>query len=345
MDLILALRSSPRLAFLEGSRLEAEGDLAGAWGWYRAALRSSRHCGKRGSLIERLIGTGAPRAASTESRAWAQLPGVDANALRRALNEVQAIDAMTPPMSDTVKCEYLSFQEAMARPDMLWKFLEAAVRAPNSPTPDTKTYAKTALLRAEAFLKRDPERSRRLLKLAVANWLAYCDRPSGERPPLDPRRTNWSISPGRPPPPNARLLTPDRLNSWSDSSIFFHNLFPALDASRNAIDRERATQAALVVHLASELYRREHGEPPDSPKELVGPYLKELPPDRPGNDPIPIDSVWESACEDPASDRTRASRLWPQRCGLVGSGGPGGPLAGAPPPRRPNPRPPPSESA
>lgn len=60
-------------------------------------------------------------------------------------------------------------------------------------------------------------------------------------------------------------------------TIVLRNLLPALDAARNAIDRERATQAALVVHLASELHRRERGRPPADPEDLVGPYLRALP--------------------------------------------------------------------
>ncbi len=44
------------------------------------------------------------------------------------------------------------------------------------------------------------------------------------------------------------------------------------------VDRERTRQAGLVVHLADQLYRREHGgAPPPSPSALVGHYLKALP--------------------------------------------------------------------
>ena len=43
--------------------------------------------------------------------------------------------------------------------------------------------------------------------------------------------------------------------------------------------QERRCMAALVVTLAEQLYRREHGAPPRSPRDLVGPYLKELPDD------------------------------------------------------------------
>src|SRR5262249_46949999 len=39
------------LAMLEASRLARSGDVAGAWGWYRAALRASRHCGAHGCIV------------------------------------------------------------------------------------------------------------------------------------------------------------------------------------------------------------------------------------------------------------------------------------------------------
>jgi hypothetical protein len=44
------------LAGLQGSRLEQEGAMVAAWNWYRAMLRSSRHVGMHGVLVERMIG-------------------------------------------------------------------------------------------------------------------------------------------------------------------------------------------------------------------------------------------------------------------------------------------------
>ena len=116
-----------------------------------------------------------------------------------------------------------------------------------------------------------------MFRLIVANWLAYCDRPADQRPPLVPDselvyRADSSA------PPAARMLTPEQLQSWRESTLFAHELLPAVESTRRAIDRERTGQAALVLALASALYRREHGRPPDSPDQLVGPYLKALPP-------------------------------------------------------------------
>ena len=42
---------------------------------------------------------------------------------------------------------------------------------------------------------------------------------------------------------------------------------------------EKRAHAGLVMLLADELYRREHGAPPPSDAALVGPYLRHLPDD------------------------------------------------------------------
>ena len=85
LDVVQRFRGMIRLALLEASRLEAEGDFEGAWTWYRAALRGSRHCGLRGSLIERLIGIATHGRVVPLMTAWAGSPKVNAAMLRRAL--------------------------------------------------------------------------------------------------------------------------------------------------------------------------------------------------------------------------------------------------------------------
>ena len=59
--------------------------------------------------------------------------------------------------------------------------------------------------------------------------------------------------------------------------MFASRFFRSFQKYNPNIDRERPRQARLVVHLADQLYRREHGGPPPSPAALVGPYLKGLP--------------------------------------------------------------------
>src|SRR5262249_7882227 len=69
------------LALLEASRLEEGGDVAGAWGWYRAILRSFRHVGGLSPMVDRPdlesdMGL-APRVGERIGR-WAADPRVDA---------------------------------------------------------------------------------------------------------------------------------------------------------------------------------------------------------------------------------------------------------------------------
>jgi hypothetical protein len=54
--------------------------------------------------------------------------------------------------------------------------------------------------------------------------------------------------------------------------------------------RERRRRAALILHLAAELHRREHGKPPANAGELTRQYLKALPEGVGPDDPIPGDS-------------------------------------------------------
>ena len=96
VPLVTNLGEFTQMALLEAGRLEAAGDVDGAWGWYRAILRSSRHT-SHGFLIQRLVGGALYRRASERVTRWAADPAGDATHLRQALEEVLAINAMTPP--------------------------------------------------------------------------------------------------------------------------------------------------------------------------------------------------------------------------------------------------------
>ncbi len=123
LDLNQRLKMLARLAILEASRLEAEGDMAGAWGWYRAVFRSSRHNGRHGFLLERAIGAAMHENASEPLTRWAADPRVDAPLLRRALDEFLAIDATSPPLSDALKMEYLVFRNSLHDPSLIGDLL------------------------------------------------------------------------------------------------------------------------------------------------------------------------------------------------------------------------------
>ncbi len=283
--LTLGMRSFARLATLEATRLEEQGDLNGSLDWYLAILRSSRHCGRRGIPIERLVGVALAGMVTPRLSTWAIDPKVDAKMLRRALDGVLEAQAMTPPNSDIFKCECLWLINTMANPEF-----------ENPPSMDAnasrfwKTGPGEVYFKVARSLKREPERSRRVLRLVMANALAYCDRPRTQRPPL----ANLAPPPkaGAPPVKPSGLmlyiaepsasssltaLTPEQLKSWFDSTLYAEMLLINFTSVDQALKRDESNFASLQVRLATELFAKEKGRYPDAAAELVGLYLPKLP--------------------------------------------------------------------
>ncbi|MBX6313234.1 MAG: hypothetical protein IRY99_10025 [Isosphaeraceae bacterium] len=290
MTLYAEHRHFVRMALVEASRLRDEGDMAGAWMWYRAILRGSRLIGRHGPLIGWLVGVAEYSAAQGFVASWAADPRVDTPLLRQALDEVRVINEMTVPPSESIQVEYLSAMHELDDPEALERYLlEYEYVEPMDGLDKTAWYSHWATFRwANRFLRHEPERTRRLLKLAYANILAHCDQPPGRRPPMigtkdAPLLLYDTSSPAGAPSPAALV---ERLQS----SHLFRAVFPAFGSLVRAFDRDRATRAGLVIRLATELYQREHGRPPDSPEDLVGTYLERLPDGYAGADTPKIDT-------------------------------------------------------
>ena len=134
-----------------------------------------------------------------------------------------------------------------------------------------------AIWDAWRFWRREPDRSRRVIRLVTANWLAYYDLPTGIRPKPDPNATSLDLYAFRPEAPSqARALSPEALDRWMDTAYDAQKVLRFLDPSGIRIV-EQANHADFLVLLATELYRRDHGTDPRTPEALVGPYLKSLP--------------------------------------------------------------------
>ncbi len=280
------IRGFARLAQLEGSRLEAEGDLEGARRWYRAIFRSSRHVGQRATMIERLVGKAMHQVACRQITRWASDPRVTPAMLRQAIDAAIDDYTMTAPLSDCVKVEYMGFLKTYEDPDLVWKCLS---------DPNLGVSGKANLLGRNAqffsvarVFKKEPERSRRVLRLIYANLLEVCDLPPDRRPPVACPLPNLTGFPGSPTladlyqldgtaPPPAKALPPDEILRWYRTTLYASRLSPSLKMLINVIDTERVTQANLVIALANRLYEIERGKPPETFEELVGPYLKALP--------------------------------------------------------------------
>jgi hypothetical protein len=285
------------LGELEVTRLEKAGDLAAAWTWYNAALRYSRHVGMRTIAADRLEAVALHREGCDQAESWASDEHVDAPLLRRALADALAVGAMTPPLSDAIKADYF---EAMLLIDHLPGTLINRVvddfrgsgerAAAKTPLPRKRgafgrgndgfdgegdripRYLGDLPAQAAYYFNGEPERSKRLVRQVYANWLAHCDLP----PALQPRIiTDLDLFAGAPRSP--RMLPAEELGRELDRPGAARYVLAPWKELVKPLQDERTRQAKLVVTLAEELYRREHGKRPASPQELVGPYLNELP--------------------------------------------------------------------
>jgi hypothetical protein len=105
------------LALLEGSRLEEQGDMAGAWGWYRAALRTIHHVGMHGTVSRRGIAQRWHMQLIGRLTGWAADPRTTPALLRQAVDDVTACESLAPSESYLLKAEYLDVDRLLADPD------------------------------------------------------------------------------------------------------------------------------------------------------------------------------------------------------------------------------------
>ncbi len=138
---------------------------------------------------------------------------VDIPLLRHALDDLAAIKALTPPLSHPQKREYRAVDESLKYPE--WLIAERDNHLADVGIIDVSSF----VAGLDAFLRGDPDRSRRVLRLLAANDLAWCDRPAFERPPLAvPRLRIYQVDPST--PPAARAVSSEQLARWSEWLLF-----------------------------------------------------------------------------------------------------------------------------
>jgi hypothetical protein len=275
------------VALLEGSRRGESGDMAGAWDCYRAVLRMTTHLRRRGQLDWRATANVVHAALRERLLTWATDPKTTIPQIRRALDE--ALESQPRPEWDvaTLRFEYLDlmrYLEAQVHPstvqieeDLTFRFGDLQLRT------DLALY----IYELKRLLAREPERSRRVIRLIFANWLARAQNPDPRqwKPILRARfhvsgRTGnvlfYSTSPES--PANARLLSPREVSTWlfttNDAKLVLER--PILEGVRMT---EQRGYRELVLLLAGELYYRERGTHAASDETLVGTYLTSLPDD------------------------------------------------------------------
>ena len=264
------IRPYVRLALLEASRLEESGDLAGAWRMYRAVLRASRHAGRHGGSIQRLMGSGFLRQSRPRIETWIGSPGMTAELLRRAIGDVEACRAMTSPASEMVRAEYFSAVDAVYDMDRWWQLSDTGSYS------NVNWYNQFAAGRwIHRFLRREPERSARVLRLITAGYLAQCDRPTALRSRM-PFPQNMIYDHDAQTPPAVRSITPEALDAWAKSSVV-EALNPFGGNIQALVSAEPGTFDQIALKMAERAFTIERGRPPKTYSELIGPYLKALP--------------------------------------------------------------------
>ncbi len=272
LPVVQRLRSFSRLATFRAKRLALDGDYSSAWEWHRAHLRCGLLMGENGFMIERLVGVAIYTSAASQAMAWADDPKVDARLLRGALEDTLEMETIAPIYSSAVRHEYYALMNTLNDSRLL-----AAVASDATPI-GRRTWLTPWMERLTtlyAMVRREPERSRRVGRLVTANWLSGCDLPPAERASRFIEFGQLALY--HPGPGESSPLPPGELARWYESTIYAKVFFPMWKKIEAARSREERTRAALIVHLAGQLYRREHGKEPASPQDLVGPYLKTLP--------------------------------------------------------------------
>jgi hypothetical protein len=266
------IRSFARMANLLATREMSAGKYDKAWEWFRANLRASRHCGQHGFVIQRLVGIACYASSISLIRQWAEDPKVDAKLLRQALNELIAITRMTAPITDAIYTEYYAVTNSLNDPKQreLSLFQDYSGKA--------LTFGESMRRRAtmaSGVLLHEPERSRRVVCLMVANWLSAADLPAVERLKLLKKYGQLPLYEHTTGPSPA--LTNEALGKWCDSTLYARITMSSWDNIEKANVRDEAQQAALVVHLAEQIYLREKGKEVTSANDLIGTYLEALP--------------------------------------------------------------------
>ncbi len=189
-------------------------------------------------------------------------------------------DALAPSESYTLKAEYLDVDRLLDDEQLQGFAVPRSWLRPldslNIPLTPGQVGAVFSSWRSWV---REPERSRRVIRLAIANWLGRYDLPPEDRPPPGSKPDGaghcfYQLGPSS--PAVARSLPPQALAAWLGSTLDANFLFGKW-GWRPVRRQERSNHLALLILLGQELYRRDFASDPPTPEALVGRYLKSLP--------------------------------------------------------------------
>jgi hypothetical protein len=272
------------LALLEGGRHAESGDTAAAWDHYRSVLRMTTHFRRRGEMALHYATNVVHSALLQRLASWAADPKTTIPQLRRALEEAIASKPQAEWDEYALQSECVHLVEQSRDSIHMALSEDISYRLGDFQVP---TDLAVHVFGGRRFLMREPERSRRAVRLLYANWIAHVTIPELRRnkPAVLATLTSrngavtiplYPVSPNA--PPSARVLSPHEIASWLLTSIDAKH-FLGYGHGLTVRNQELKGYRQLVVLLAEELYRRERGTLPPSDQALVGTYLETLPDD------------------------------------------------------------------
>jgi hypothetical protein len=296
-------RKFVRLAILEESRLIASGELDEARQWARAGFRSGGHTSNRGCIMQGLVGVAIHTVSSQGLARWAEHPGVTSAQLQQALVEVRSDEKLYESLSNILKSEYLYMRNVTRSSD--WN-LEIAPTNPSGAT----SAAEAKIMKMLYWTVGEPEVCARIMRQILANQLPEIDKPIALRRKMVGSGATllFELDPSISLPEGQ--LDPAGIERAIKRSSLTRMVLAALDQLDIAFLRRQARQATLEALLATQAYRRDHGEFPESLAQLVPKYLAAVPldPCDPARGPLlyrrdePAKAVVWSVSQDQADD-------------------------------------------
>ena len=242
---------------------------------------------RRGSVSQRFFAYHSSGDFRAQMANWAADVRTNQSLLRRALGDIKACEPKSEWDEFSLKVEYVLMMSELDAP---WGIVQQGLDEDRHIRVWGEVWGGTlaeSIYWAHRYVRHDPERSRRVLRLAFANWLAHVTeknalsiRPAARAKigRLNRGSTVYFYPVAADAPAAARRMAADTLAEavigTLDAQLLLDNWFwPAVRTS------ERREHYGLVVSLAGELHKREHGALPDSDQALVGTYLDRLPDD------------------------------------------------------------------
>jgi hypothetical protein len=287
-----------RVAGVEASRLEGAGDLEGAWRWHKARLRATllmarrRGAWTRHHLVERF------HKVRRRAAEWAEAPKMTAPLLRAAIADVEAMAALHGTEADSLKTDYLrlmaEFDDFADMSQDRSKLVDrAAALGPTSQSsPSAGTLSRIippealrpSYARVASFVEAEPERSRRITRMIVANWLAQADkRPADRAATVSTYPLVFDEDAGPTPSLSPRALA-RRAATAPYFAIARSGFAPSAwwvtaDQWPTIYRADRVARAELILELADRIYEIQTGNRPPNDEALVGTVLPRLPDD------------------------------------------------------------------